>query len=191
MRYKLPAKLNIGLDRDEKALNLFRGALDPNLFETGALDLRNENALAFLKDYKFKGNEVVYCDPPYLHSTRVCDDLYRFEMSDEDHKALLEILTSLPCPVLITGYWSELYGLVLNGWNSVNYETRTRGGRTVTEWIWYNFPTPTALHDYRYLGDNFRERQRIKRKKERWIARLQKMPTVERQAMLSAIEEAW
>jgi hypothetical protein len=34
-----------------------------------------------------------------------------------------------------------------------------------TEWLWFNFPEPIALHDYRYLGTGFRER--IKRKKQR------------------------
>jgi hypothetical protein len=51
-----------------------------------------------------------------------------------------------------------------------------------------NYPTPVALHDYRYLGDNFRERERIKRKANRWVAKLQNMPVLERQALLSAID---
>ncbi len=57
-----------------------------------------------------------------------------------------------------------------------------------TEWIWMNYPAPLELHDYRYLGDTFRERERIKRKSQRWVARLKKMPVLERQALLSAID---
>jgi DNA adenine methylase len=45
-----------------------------------------------------------------------------------------------------------------------------------------------GLHDYRYLGDDFRERERIKRKTKRWTAKLQSMPILERQALLSAID---
>ena len=41
----------------------------------------------------------------------------------------------------------------------------TRGGRLATEWVWMNYPEPIALHDYRYLGEDFREREPIKRKK--------------------------
>jgi hypothetical protein len=33
----------------------------------------------------------------------------------------------------------------------------------------FNFPEPVALHDYRYLGEDFRQRERIKRKKQRWV----------------------
>lgn len=58
------------------------------------------------------------------------------------------------------------------------------------EWLWYNFATPVELHDYRYLGDNFRERERIKRKKTRWTARLARMPALERQALLAAIADS-
>jgi len=54
-----------------------------------------------------------------------------------------------------------------------------------------NYPNPIALHDHRYLGDDFRERERIKRKKQRWVRRLHSMPILERRALLSAIEEAW
>jgi predicted GIY-YIG superfamily endonuclease len=43
---------------------------------------------------------------------------------------------------------------------------------------------------YREVGHGFRERERIKRKKQRWIARLQKMPALERQALLSAMADS-
>ena len=64
----------------------------------------------------------------------------------------------------------------------------TRGGPAV-EYLWFNFPPPVALHDYRYLGANFRERERIKRQKARWTARLLRMPALQRQALLAAIAE--
>lgn len=56
-------------------------------------------------------------------------------------------------------------------------------------WVWMNFPEQVALHDYRYLGTNFRERERIKRKKSRWVNRLVRTNLLERQALLSAIAD--
>jgi hypothetical protein len=56
------------------------------------------------------------------------------------------------------------------------------------EWVWMNYPPPVELHDYRYLGATFRERERVKRKSKRWTARLKSMPVLERQALLFAIE---
>ena len=35
------------------------------------------------------------------------------------------------------------------------------------EWLWMNYAEPAELHDLRYLGSNFREHERIKRKKTR------------------------
>ena len=40
------------------------------------------------------------------------------------------------------------------------------------------------------LGENFRERERINRKKRRWVRRLKAMPQLGRQALLAAIREA-
>jgi len=65
-----------------------------------------------------------------------------------------------------------------------------RSGDTREEWLWMNYPEPIALHDYSYLGDNFRERERIKRKVSRWKAKLEKMDVLERRAILMAIQSA-
>jgi hypothetical protein len=89
--------------------------------------------------------------------------------------------------VMISGYYSDLYAQTLEGWRTVQYTSQTRSGRTAIEWVWLNFPPPLELHDYRYLGRDFRERERIKRKIKRWKSRLSKMPDLERHAMLAAI----
>jgi len=144
------------------------------------------DGIAFLKSYKFTGDELVYCDPPYMMETRT-RSLYKFEMTPIDHIRLLYVVLESKCRVLISGYWTELYANRLRGWNSIQYEAMTRGGHTATEFLWFNFPAPVALHDYSYLGSNFRERERIKRKKLRWVNRLKRMPILEKQCLLDAI----
>lgn len=144
-------------------------------------------AIALLETSAFRARDLVYCDPPYLMETRKGRKLYEYELSDLDHRRLLRVIRKLPCMVMISGYWSSLYANMLDGWNSISFEAMTRGGHTATEWLWFNFPSPVALHDYRYLGANFRERERIKRRKLRWTARLQRMPILEKQSLLSAI----
>ena len=129
--------------------------------------------------------------PPYLPETRSRTDYYTHELTRADHQKLLEILNALPCKVMLSGYDSLLYTDALKEWQRISYQTMTRGGRLATEWLWFNYPKPQALHDYRYLGEDFRERERIKRKKQRWVKRLKSMPTRERHALLSAIREAW
>jgi hypothetical protein len=110
-------------------------------------------------------------------------------MTDVDHRRLLRVVMALPCPVLISGYASRLYAEMLKGWRHTTFQTMTRGARPATEWLWANFPEPVELHDYRYLGSGFRERERIKRKKQRWARRIEGMPILERQALLLALSE--
>jgi hypothetical protein len=116
-------------------------------------------------------------------------NLYRYEMSRADHERLLSILLWLPCKVMVSGYWSRLYADYLSSWHTATFEATTRGGSPATEWVWMNYPPPVALHDYRYLGDGFRERERIKRKKKRWVEKLRRMDILEKQAILAAITE--
>jgi len=91
--------------------------------------------------------------------------------------------------VMISGYYSDIYAKELAGWRTATFKAQTRGGTTATEWVWMNFPEPLELHDYRYLGSNFRQRERIKRKQNRWRARLLRMNSTERYAMLATLEE--
>jgi hypothetical protein len=147
------------------------------------------DGIKFLEDRPFERGELVYCDPPYLPTTRPAGrKLYRFEMTNADHRRLLRAIRDLPCMVMISGYWSQMYAHALPSWNLVSYEAMTRGGPAV-EYLWFNFPPPVTLHDYRFLGKDFRERERIKRQKARWTARLLKMPPLQRQALLAAIAE--
>jgi hypothetical protein len=153
----------------------------------------NGDAISFLESYSWQGGEFVYCDPPYLFETRAGGrrKIYRSEFGElADHRQLLSVLLGLPCPVAISGYWSSLYASMLHQWRSISYQTRTRGGQTVTEFLWMNYPAPTALHDYRYLGENFRERERLNRIRRRWVARLARMDQLERLMLAAAIAES-
>lgn len=184
MRIKRPATVSIGIDSDDDVIAMWCGDEVPGLtvFRYDALDYLNTD---------FSADTLIYLDPPYLMSTRSCQrPLYRHEFGDEaQHAALLAIIKRLNCMVMISGYYSDLYAKELNGWRTATFSAQTRGGTTATEWVWMNFPEPMELHDYRYLGSNFRQRERIKRKQSRWRECLRRMPSIERYAMLSVLEE--
>ena len=219
MRYKRPAKLNIGIDLDPAVIEMWIRRADP----AGSIDSTDGGAAAsestrvatlaaaidgsgevsshrhehrytpaptaipneatrykylhtdcvpWLRSYPFTGSEFVYADPPYLfHTRKQKDKLYNFEYTFLQHIELLDALKRLPCPVMISGYQSEIYDDILTGWHKNTIQTTTRGNSVATEVIWMNYPQPTALHDYRYLGEGYRERERIKRKKQRWSTR--------------------
>jgi hypothetical protein len=182
MRLKRPATSSIGIDSDEHVIENFRAGVP-------GLTLLNVDALRWLANADVSSDTLIYLDPPYLMSTRLSKRaLYRHEFNDEQHGELLHIITRLPCMVMISGYWSRMYAAALRGWRTVTFQARTRGGKMATEWVWLNFAEPLELHDYRYLGADYRERERIKRKQLRWRNRLQHMDSLERYALLNCIE---
>lgn len=180
---KKPAQRSVGVDLDADVIAVWKEA------EVEGLELHHGDAVAYLKAFAFKGNEFVYADPPYVMASRRGGAIYRHEYTDDDHLTLLDVLTQLPCAVMISGYPSELYdSSPVRGWRTVDCKTMTRGG-VATERIWMNYPAPAELHDLRFLGGNFRERERIKRKKARWQAKLGKLDPLERAAIMECLRE--
>ena len=177
MLRKPPAMNNIGID------------LDPQVLAHFACDypvrLVNECAHHFLTHFKYTGAELIYCDPPYLVQTRTSQRKYRFEYTEQDHVELLQRLKSLPCPVILSGYRSALYEDLLGDWNTLELQAMTRGG-VRTEKLWFNY-TIDRVHWASYAGKNFTDRQRIKRKAQRWGTKYRGLPKAERLAVLAAM----
>lgn len=186
MRLKKPAISSIGIDADGDVITHWRSLRNapPNL------TLLHADALDWLASTEFSSDTLIYCDPPYLMSTRSSHRrIYRCEMTEKDHQRLLKIIKGLPCMVLISGYWSKMYAQALHDWRTATFTTRTRGGKVATEWLWMNYPEPLELAEYTFLGVNFRERERIQRKTLRWKNRLLTMAPLERRAIMAAISE--
>jgi hypothetical protein len=142
----------------------------------------------YLADYTYHGDELIYCDPPYLHHTRSSDRKYRFDYEQRDHIELLTLLKTLPCNIILSGYRSALYNELLAGWSSIELQVMNQGG-VRTEKLWYNF-TIDRVHWSSFAGKDFTDRQRIKRKAQGWGSRYKAMPRAERLAVLSEIMAA-
>ena len=64
-----------------------------------------------------------YLDPPYVHSTRKQGE-YRYEMTDEDHCQLVDMLLSIKGKAMLSGYQNEIYKkLEKYGWKRLDFET--------------------------------------------------------------------
>jgi hypothetical protein len=149
------------------------------------------DALQFLDGYRYRGGEVVYCDPPYLLAARLQrgKHYYENEMTDQDHARLLKILRSINCRVLLSGYRSPLYDEMLCDWQREEFEVMTRGGTKAIEVLWWNYPRPVTLHDYRYVGEDWKARYNLRRKIRRAVADLASMRALERNALFAALVE--
>lgn len=139
---------------------------------------------------------LIYLDPPYLNSSRSSPGrIYQHELlhdgGDLDgppgHLQLLDLLLAVPCRVMISHYRCPLYDKRLKGWRREDFQTTNRAGSVVIESVYMNFPAPFELHDYRFLGNDFHDRLRIKRKKDRWLTNLEAMRPTERYAIIGAI----
>ena len=85
---------------------------------------------------------LFYCDPPYPLDTRVAPDVYRHEMTDEQHVELAELLRSVQGKVAISSHDCELYDRLYEGWQKHTRATVTRGGRggrRRVEAVWTNY----------------------------------------------------
>ncbi len=182
LRRKRPARLNIFVDHSLDVVECF------NYRIPGELKKVHGDGIEFLASYDWQGREFIYCDPPYLIETRRSKaPIYDYEFREAQHEQLLKILVKLPAKVMISGYASTLYADYLNDWQGLTFQAMTRGG-PATEYLWMNYYPPVKLHDYRFLGANRTERQRIKRKAASFIRKLERLPILERQAILAAIQ---
>ena len=188
---KLPAPVNIGIEADEKVIAQFWRRRPPE----PKLTLIAGNAFTVLPLLKVNRDWLIYADPPYLLETRSCKRrYYGVEMfSVQEHESLLSILEAMDCNVMLSGYPSPLYAARLANWRVIKKGTTNRGRSAVEEVCWCNFKYPERLHDVRFIGANFTERQSKKRKVERWQNKFEKLTSDEQRAIslaLSSVNES-
>ncbi|MFZ4876865.1 DNA adenine methylase [Janthinobacterium sp. Mn2066] len=191
---KAPAATSYLIERCPKQATILRSTIA----ELGGIPAEsdaiviNDDAVRVLRAWPWVGDEFVYLDPPYVLDTRTKKSIYAHEMTDDEHRELLAVLALLPPGVkfMLSGYHNAIYDEVASkqGWRRVDFQAMTRGG-VRTESVWMNYEAPAVIADYAYVGKDFRERERIKRKVRRWVRRLQQLPAIERAALLSAMRD--
>jgi DNA adenine methylase len=87
---------------------------------------------------------LFYCDPPYVHETRTARKVYAHEMTEADHRRMLDVLRACKGRVILSGYPSALYDTFLSGWGrrEIPRPNNASGGkkkRLMTEVLWFNF----------------------------------------------------
>lgn len=106
------------------------------------VQIENRPAAELIPRFNFK-NVLIYCDPPYVLSTRHGKQ-YKYEMDSKAHEELLSILVKHKGYVIISGYDTGLYNAILTGWNKFEKESRTQTGSVKKEVIWMNYDPPNT-----------------------------------------------
>lgn len=197
------ASISILNDNDQRVIDrwkhasILKGCIVCENFQQGSLFDAPDKPVVILRcnDYahilaKFSDTAdcFIYCDPPYKMDTRRSEkSLYLFDWKeDTDHIRFLELCVKASAHMMISAYENELYNDMLRGWSTHRFKSMTRAGLR-DEIIYFNYPKPEILHDFQYLGSYFRERERIKRKVVRFEKKIDKLPALERAAILSNI----
>lgn len=112
------------------------------------VSLENRSAFDLIRDYGRDPDTLLYCDPPYLGSTRSSN--YRHEMTGyQDHHNLAAALEACEASVVLSGYHSPLYEQWYRDWHRTEIRawtgngiasdaTKTDGDRV--EVLWSNRP---------------------------------------------------
>lgn len=118
--------------------------------------IENRDALDVIARFGADPTAVLYVDPPYLRSTRSAPTCYQHEFQEPDqHQALAAALNACKAAVVLSGYASDLYDDLFDGWHRSErvVTMRAGNGRTtkqaeVVEVLWSNRP-PSGRFDLR------------------------------------------
>lgn len=89
------------------------------------VQIENDEASDVIERFDREGT-LFYVDPPYLpesRSKRWSKTAYKHEMTEQDHKALAEVLRGVKGSVIVSGYASPLYEDLYRGWDRDEMET--------------------------------------------------------------------
>jgi len=125
-------------------LNVVEGLPDVHLRLRNVVIL-NQSACDVIR--KQDGEHTLfYCDPPYVHETRSSTGEYAFEMTETQHRELLDVLANIQGKFMLSGYPSELYRQweERHSWNRHDYliDNKAASGKVKekkTECLWCNF----------------------------------------------------
>ena len=139
------------------------------------VQLENRPALDVIRIHD-SPDTLFYLDPPYVFSSRAKGGSggYSSEMTDDDHRKLAEALRGVEGRVALSGWESELYDELYEGWRvehseAVYVKSSITEKRRQRETLWLNFDAP-AEKTRRTLDDLVEERKarkkvRVKRRR--------------------------
>lgn len=113
------------------------------------VQIENRPALEVMGRYDFE-NVFMYLDPPYVLDTRTGKQ-YLHEMTDRDHVDLLDFCIRSKAKIMISGYESDLYNNMLQGWHKRQFDSCAEMGLKRKETVWFNYDVgeeQISLYDF-------------------------------------------
>lgn len=101
------------------------------------VQIENRPALDVIKRFNYP-NVLIYADPPYLLSTRHGKQ-YRCELTEKDHRELLDVLKNHKGHVILSGYDNRIYNEELKEWYRDEIGVRAQTATKRKEIVWMNY----------------------------------------------------
>jgi DNA adenine methylase len=105
------------------------------------VQIENKDAIEVIRKYD-SPKTLFYLDPPYPHESRGDVHSYGYEMTEEDHKELAEVLHSIKGKVALSGYLCPLNERLYGDWTRIDAPTKiihsVKERRMESLWINYS-----------------------------------------------------
>ena len=85
-----------------------------------------------------KETTFMYLDPPYVKETRLSNQTYECEMTNEQHRQLCERLLTFKGKVLLSGYDNEIYKILDDKFIKIEFQS-PNAGSSATAVLWRNY----------------------------------------------------
>jgi DNA adenine methylase len=88
------------------------------------VQIENRPAIEVIKLYD-SPDTLFYCDPPYMHETRGDNKAYGFEMDEDAHRDLAEVLRRCKGKAAVSGYRCGIMDELYSGWQRYDAPPKT------------------------------------------------------------------
>jgi DNA adenine methylase len=107
------------------------------------VQIENSPAIEVIQRYDSE-ETLFYCDPPYPHDSRGDANAYGYEMTDDEHRQLADVLKNVKGKVALSGYHCDLLDKLYADWEYIESSPKqclsVKQPRTEVLWINYNVP---------------------------------------------------
>ncbi len=110
------------------------------------VQIEHAPAIEVIKRYD-NPDTLFYCDPPYAHDSRTDSNAYAYEMTDDQHRELADVLHNVKAKVALSGYHSPLMRELYSDWHHLEASERLIHSVKMprTEVLWTNYPLQDQL----------------------------------------------
>ena len=121
------------------------------------VQIEHDKATNVIKRYDSE-DTLFYCDPPYPHDSRSDINAYGYEMTDDEHRELAEVLHKVNGRVALSSYRSKLMDELYGDWRCIEAPAKiVHSVKTFRqELLWINYEpdsveSPCPVHQESFL----------------------------------------